>query len=370
MTEQVDAIVVGAGVVGLAVARALALAGREVVVLEQNNSIGEETSSRNSEVIHAGIYYSPGSLKARLCTMGRDMMYAYCAARGIAHRRCGKLIVASDSVQIESLQKIEALGRAHQVTDLRWLDKSEIRRMEPEIVVEQALFSPSTGIVDSHEFMTSLQGDLENAGGMVVSRSPVTGLRTSVGRILVSTGGPDAMDLSANICVNAAGLGAQRLGGTLKNPCKIPPLHYAIGHYYSLSGKSPFQHLIYPVPDKGGLGVHVTLDLAGQARFGPDVRWRDTIDYAFDDSERESFIAAIRTYFPGLDADRLQTAYTGIRPKLTGPGEAVADFVIETPEVNNIPGLVQLFGIESPGLTASMAIAQEVLERLDLPTGQ
>lgn len=363
MTESVEAVVVGAGVVGLAVARALALAGREVIVLERNGAIGEETSSRNSEVIHAGIYYAPGSLKARLCRQGKEMLYAYCAERGIAHKRCGKLIVAAHEGQISTLETLRANAAANDVTDLRWLSPADIQNLEPNIRVVRALFSPSTGIVDSHGLMLNLQGDLENHGGMVALHAPVQSIRTTEDGFLLSTGGAEPMTLSARLVVNAAGLGAQALAASMQG-VSPPPLVLAIGHYYSLSGKSPFHHLVYPVPEDGGIGVHVTLDLAGQARFGPDVRWIDQVNYAFDDSRREAFIAAIRQYYPNLDEGRLQPAYTGIRPKLTGPGQPAADFHIDGPERHGVTGLVHLFGIESPGLTSSLAIAEEVRLRL------
>jgi L-2-hydroxyglutarate oxidase LhgO len=365
MMGSVEAVVVGGGVIGLAVARELAQVGCEVMVLERYGAIGEETSSRNSEVIHAGIYYAPGSLKARLCRHGKEMLYAYCADRGIAHKRCGKLIVAVEPGQMAKLQEIHDCAQANGVVDLAWLTAEDIARLEPEVRAVGGLFSPSTGIVDGHDLMIHLQGDLERHGGVVALHTPVTGLRGDRGRIAVTTGGTDPMTLSARIVVNAAGLGAQDVAATMPglNP---PPLKLAIGHYYALSGKSPFHHLVYPVPVDGGLGVHVTLDIAGQARFGPDVRWIDRIDYAFDDSRRGDFIAAIRQYYPGLEAARLQPAYTGIRPKLAGPGAPAADFCIEGPERHGIPGLVNLFGIESPGLTAALAIAGEVRQRLGM----
>lgn len=362
MAETVDAVVIGAGVVGLAVARALALVGRDVLVLERNNRIGAETSSRNSEVIHAGIYYPPGSLKARLCRDGKHMLYAYCAERGIGHRQCGKLIVAGDDGQRPALSKIISCAEANGVTDLELLTADACIAREPEVRAVGGLFSPSTGIIDSHDFMTSLQGDLEAAGGMVVLNTAVTDVAIKVGQLTVVTGGPEAMTLRPRSLVNAAGLGAPALAGGIVRD--VPPLHLAIGHYYALSGKSPFRHLVYPLPADGGLGVHVTLDLAGQARFGPDVRWIEGVDYSFDDTRRDDFIDAIRTYYPGLDSARLSPAYTGIRPKLVGPGEAAADFRIDGPDRHGVDGLVNLFGIESPGLTAALAIADEVCARI------
>jgi len=364
MTEKVDAVVIGAGVVGLAVARALAIRGRDVLVLERNDAIGEEISSRNSEVIHAGIYYAPGSLKARLCRAGKDMLYAYAGKRGIAHRRCGKLIVAVDEGQTGKLYHILQCARANQVDDLRLMSADECAAMEPEVRAVKGLFSPSTGIIDSHDLMTNLHGDLIHHGGMIAFNADVESIELKNGGLAVRTGGREGIVLKPDILVNAAGFGAQRLVQSL--PCSPPPLRYAIGHYYTLSGKAPFNHLVYPVPEDGGLGVHVTLDLGGQARFGPDVRWIDRIDYRFDDSRRSDFIKAISAYYPNLDPARLHPAYTGIRPKLTGPGKPAADFRIDGSESHGIPGLVNLLGIESPGLTAAFAIAEDVVSRLGL----
>jgi L-2-hydroxyglutarate oxidase LhgO len=364
MAEKVDAVVIGAGVVGLAVARALAVRGREVLVLERNGAIGEETSSRNSEVIHAGIYYAPGSLKARLCRAGKEMLYAYARERGIGHRRCGKLIVAVHENQTEKLNHILECAQANQVNDLRLMSADECAVMEPEVRAARGLFSPSTGIIDSHALMTSLHGDLEYHGGVVAFNTDVEALDLEDGGLAVRTGGAEGLVLKPEILINAAGLGAQ---GLVSGFSLAPPaLRCAIGHYYALSGKAPFDHLVYPVPEDGGLGVHVTLDLGGQVKFGPDVRWIDHVDYRFDDSRRSDFIKAISAYYPGLDPARLQPAYTGIRPKLSGPGEPAADFRIDGPEHHGIPGLVNLFGIESPGLTAALAIGEEVTSRLGL----
>ena len=365
MAEKTDAVVIGAGVVGLAVARALAIHGRDVLVLERHGAVGEETSSRNSEVIHAGIYYEPSSLKARLCREGKEMFYAYAEERGIAHRRCGKLIVAVHKNQFSALEAIARRARANEVHDLRVMTADECARLEPEVRAARGLFSPSTGIIDSHDLMTNLHGDLGHHGGVVAFNTRVSALDLHDDGLIVRTGGADEMTLKPEILVNAAGLGAQNLVEGL--PGLSPPsLHYAIGHYYALSGKAPFNHLVYPVPGGGGLGIHVTLDLGGQARFGPDVRWIDDIDYRFDDSRRGAFIEAIRAYYPGLDPGRLQPAYTGIRPKLSGPGEPAVDFRIDGPEHHGIPGLVNLFGLESPGLTASLAIAEDVISRLGI----
>jgi len=364
MAERTDAVVIGAGVVGLAVARALAIRGRDVLVLERNGAIGEETSSRNSEVIHAGIYYAPGSLKARLCRVGKDMLYAYARERGIAHRRCGKLIVAVHEEQTGKLDHILHCAEANQVDDLRLMSADECAAMEPEVRAAKGLFSPSTGIIDSHDLMTNLHGDLIRHGGVVALNTNVEAIELKNGCLAGRTGGAEGIVLKPEILVNAAGLWAQRLVHSL--PLTPPPLRYAIGHYYALSGKAPFNHLVYPVPEDGGLGVHVTLDLGGQVKFGPDVRWIDRIDYRFDDSRRSDFIKAISAYYPDLDPARLQPAYTGIRPKLSGPGEPAVDFRIDGSESHGIPGLVNLFGIESPGLTAAFAIAEDVVSRLGL----
>ena len=355
MNEAVDVVVVGAGVVGLAVARALALHGFEVLVLEQHDLIGSEISSRNSEVIHAGIYYPTGSLKARLCVRGKALLYAYCAQRHVAHRRCGKLIVAVNDDQVEQLQGYKAQAAANAVTDLEWVSASELKRLEPAVAGHRALWSPSTGIIDSHGYMLALQGDLEAAGGTVVFNTRVDALCQRQGGLEIRTAD---MALPARWVVNCAGLHAVGLAAGVTE--QVPVAHYAIGHYYTYSGRAPFTHLVYPVAEPGGLGVHVTLDQAGAVKFGPDVRWIETPDYTFDDSARAQFLAAIAAYFPAIEPERLQPGYTGIRPKISGPGEAAADFRIDGPDVHGVPGLVNLLGIESPGLTASLAIAEQV----------
>lgn len=332
------------------------------MVLEADNLIGSGTSSRNSEVIHAGIYYPAGSLKARLCREGRDQLYGYCLENQIPHRRLGKLIVAESEVQIPKLRGIEAAALANSVDDLEWLSASDVSRLEPAIKGYAALFSPSTGIVDSHALMLALDGDLSNNGGMVVFGSPVTKGSICSDGIILEVGGNEPVSVRARTVVNAAGLHAQAVAGLLDGfpRTAIPETHYAIGHYYRMSGRVPFNHLIYPVPEEGGLGIHLTLDLGGQAKFGPDVRWVDSIDYGFDDSQKAAFVEAIRRYYPGVDPDRLSADYTGIRPKLAGPGAPAADFRIDDAEVHGVPGLINLFGIESPGLTASLAIADHV----------
>ncbi len=363
--EQVDAVVIGAGVVGLAVARALALAGREVVVLESEAAIGTHTSSRNSEVIHAGIYYPPGSLKAKLCVEGKLALYRYLAERGLPHRNCGKLIVAAEPSQIPYLDKLRAQAQANGVNDLRMLTDKEAKSLEPALACVAALESPSTGIIDSHAYMLALQGDAENAGATVAFRSPLERGRVRDGGIELEIG--DTRLLARRV-VNSAGLFAPRVAASIAGfpRSHVPPARLCKGNYFSLAGRSPFSRLIYPVPEKAGLGVHLTLDLAGQARFGPDVEWIDRIDYAVDPGRGERFYRAIRTYWPGLKDGALAPAYSGIRPKIQeDPNAPARDFMIEGPREHGVPGLVNLFGIESPGLTASLAIAERVRAMLD-----
>ena len=360
--EQVDTVVIGAGVVGLAVARALAMAGREVIVLEAENAIGTHTSSRNSEVIHAGIYYPKGSLKARLCVAGRQQLYAYCADHGVSHQRCGKLIVATSAAQIPQLENILAQGRANGVTDLAPVDLARVRDMEPAVHCVAALHSPSTGIIDSHGLMLAYQGDAEAHGAMLAFTGPVSGGRVQDDGILLEVGGEQPMQLLARRVVNSAGLHAPKVAASLEGfpPAHVPPSYYCKGNYYSLAGRAPFSRLIYPIPEAAGLGVHVTLDLAGQARFGPDVEWVDKIDYTVDPQRAEKFYAAIRTYWPDLKDGALSPSYSGIRPKIQAPSEPARDFMIEGPRDHGVAGLVNLFGIESPGLTASLALADLV----------
>ena len=370
--ERVDAVVVGGGVVGLACARELALRGRETIVVEATDGIGNGTSSRNSEVIHAGLYDAPGSLKATLCVAGRRLLYPYCESRGVGHRRCGKLVVAASAAQVEALRAIEARAIANGVEGLRWLSGAEARALEPALNAEAALLSTVTGIIDSHSLMLAVLGDLECAGGTLVVRSPVEGATVTRDGIVLRVGGDDPSELLARTVVNSAGLFAQSLARRIDGleAGTIPAERFAKGNYYALAGRSPFTRLIYPVPEPGGLGVHLTLDLAGQARFGPDVEWLapgiapDAVDYAVDPSRGERFVTAIRRWWPGLPDAALAPAYSGVRPKLSAPGEAARDFVLQGPDAHRIAGLVNLYGIESPGLTASLAIAAEVARLL------
>ena len=360
--DQVDTVVIGAGVVGLACARALALAGREVIVLESESAIGTATSSRNSEVIHAGIYYPTGSLKAKLCVAGRSALYPFLAGHGIAHRRCGKLIVATEPAQIPELEKIRARAEANGVGDLRMLSAREARALEPQLVCVAALESPSTGIIDSHGFMLALRGEAEDHGTVIAFRSPVLSGNIREGNIELEVGGSEPMRLRARAVVNCAGLFAQNIARSIAGfpGERVPPSYYCKGNYFSLSGRSPFARLIYPAPESAGLGVHLTLDLAGQARFGPDVEWIERIDYDVDPRRADSFYHAIRSYWPRLKDGALQPAYSGIRPKLQARGEPARDFLIEGPKDHGVQGLVNLFGIESPGLTAALAIGEYV----------
>lgn len=366
MTDRTDCIVIGGGVIGLASARALALAGREVIVLEGEPEIGTHTSSRNSEVIHAGIYYPPGSLKAALCVEGKQRLYAYCRDKDIRHERPGKLIVATTPEEMETLRGYHGQAADNGVDDVTWLTAADVAALEPAIRCVGALLSPSTGIVDSHEYLLGLQADLEAAGGTVICRSPVIGIVAASGRFRIQVGGEAACEISAAAVVNAAGLRAPALAAAIRglDAAQIPAGYLAKGHYYTLAGRHPFHRLVYPVAGNAGLGIHLTLDTGGQARFGPDVQWVDTVDYGFDPTRRQIFIDAIRRYYPDLDETQLVEGYTGIRPKIAGPGEPAADFSICGPTAHGIDGLVNLFGIESPGLTASLAIADRVTAML------
>jgi L-2-hydroxyglutarate oxidase LhgO len=364
--EAVDTVVIGAGVVGLACARTLARAGREVIIVDAADGIGTETSSRNSEVIHAGIYYPTGSLKAQLCVAGKHALYAYAREHGVAFSNCGKLIVATSEAQIAELAKLQRQAAANGVADLTMKTAAEARAMEPALECVAALHSPSTGIVDSHAYMLALQGEAEAHGAMLALKSPVRGGRVTADGIELDIGGAEAMSVRARVVVNSAGLHAQSIASRLAGfpRAHVPPTHYAKGNYYALVGRSPFSRLIYPVPEAAGLGVHVTIDLGGQARFGPDVEWIDAIDrpgvYDVDPRRADAFYAEVRKYWPGLRDGQLAPAYSGIRPKIQARGAAAKDFVIQDRAVHGIPGLVHLFGIESPGLTASLAIADRV----------
>lgn len=352
---KVECIVIGAGVVGLAVARALALEGREVLVLEAAEGIGTGTSSRNSEVIHAGIYYPAGSTKARLCVEGKEELYSYCARRGLPHRRLGKLIVAACEAERAKLDTIAARAEANGVHDLRFLSGSDVGRLEPDLSAAHGLLSPSTGIIDSHAFMLSLQAEAESAGALFAFRAPVTGGTAEAGGITLRLGGAEPCAVEAEVAINAAGLFAHRVAALIEGlpPGTVPEIRYAKGNYFGLGTRAPFSHLVYPVPEPGGLGVHLTLDMSWRARFGPDVEWIDTVDYRVDPARAAPFYAAIRRYWPGLPDDALRPDYAGIRVKLPA---AEPDFEIGRP----VPSLVNLFGIESPGLTASLAIAAHV----------
>jgi L-2-hydroxyglutarate oxidase LhgO len=366
--DRVDAVVIGAGLVGLACARALALAGREVVILEAEDAIGTHTSSRNSEVIHAGIYYPQGSLKARACVEGRKRLYEYCAAQGVPHRRCGKLIVATDAAQLDELAGIQRKAHANGVTDVAPVSVAEVRAMEPELSCVAALHSPSTGIVDSHALMLAYLGDAERAGAMLALRSRLEKAIVRAEGIELRVAGADPV-LAARV-VNSAGLRAPSLARRIEGyPADLaPPELYAKGNYYTLAKRPPFSRLVYPVPEPGGLGVHVTLDLGGRARFGPDVEWIDSIDYTVDPRRAERFYAAIRRYWPGLPDGALEPGYAGIRPKIAGKGAPAPDFVVQGPREHGVPGLVHLYGIESPGLTASLALADHVAALLNDPS--
>ena len=366
---EVDCVVIGAGVIGLACARRIAQTRREVLILEAEGDIGSGISARNSEVIHAGIYYPTGSLKARLCVAGRERLYAYCAEHGVTARRVGKLVAATSAEQIPAMHKLMDQARANGVDDLAPLTADEARRLEPELSCVAAFQSPSTGIIDTHGLMLSLLGEAEARGAALARHARVEhGWIEDDGRVTLAIGGTEPMQVTAKLLVNAAGLGAQAIARTLESyPAdRIPALYYAKGNYFGLSGRSPFSRLIYPMPEAAGLGVHLTLDMADQARFGPDVEWIDAPDYNVDPKRGDVFYAAIRTYWPGLRDGALQPAYAGIRPKIQPQGAPAADFRIDGPEIHGLPGQAHLYGIESPGLTSCLAIADEVAKRLAL----
>ncbi|NOX52137.1 MAG: NAD(P)/FAD-dependent oxidoreductase [Gammaproteobacteria bacterium] len=352
--DHVECIVIGAGVIGLAVASRLAVQGYEVVVLERHNLIGSETSSRNSEVIHAGIYYPKNSLKAQLCVQGKQQLYEYCEQYRIGYQRCGKIIVAADEHQIGPVRGYLTKAMENGVDDLVWLEKAQVLELEPDLNTVGAVLSPSTGVIDSHAFMLSLQGELEKHGGMLALESSVSSIEPGA-KPVVHT---EDISISTDWVINCAGLSAPQLA--VQDRVSYTA-HFAKGHYYAYSGKQPFSRLVYPVAQAGGLGVHVTLGLAGQVKFGPDVRWIDKIDYSFDESHFKDFVAAISSYYPGVDPRRLHPSYTGIRPKLAPAGVGFQDFVINGPQQHGVAGRIDLLGIESPGLTASLAIADTVV---------
>ncbi len=366
MTETVESIVIGAGVLGLAAARALALAGQDVLVLERSATFGGEISSRNSEVIHAGIYYPPGSLRAQLCVDGRERLYRFCAERGIDHRRIGKLIVAADDGQMAALARLRANAIACGVTDLAILGPGDVRRLEPAVTCVSALLSPSTGIIDSHGFMQALLGEAEAHGATIVFGSPVEGGMVTAEGFILRVGGRERMTIACRNLVIAAGLHSQSVAGRLSglDTTSIPPAYMAKGNYFTYAGPSPFRRLIYPIPSEGGLGVHSTLDLAGRCRFGPDIRWVDRIDYDIDADRAALFYPSIRAYFPDLPDGSLRPGYTGIRPKLQPAGAAAQDFAIRGPEHHGTPGLVALYGMDSPGLTSALSIADLIRTKL------
>ena len=361
--DHVDVVVIGAGVVGLAIARALALAGREVIVFEAKELIGSGISSRNSEVIHAGIYYRTGSRKAQLCTAGREMLYRFCAERGIPHRRCGKLIVASAENQVSRLLELREQAWANGVRDLKLLSPSEIARLEPAIRGEGGLLSPSTGIIDSHALMLALQADVESHGGLIALSTRLLSGRVDADGIVLRVGGPEEVELKASLVVNSAGLDAEAVSRSIDGlpSDRIPPCRLAKGSYYVLNRAAPFQRLIYPMPEPGGLGIHATLDLGGQVRFGPDVQWVDAPDYSVTEAGAMRFYSAVRSYWPELEDGALAPGYAGIRPKIVGPGEPDGDFLVHGPEYHQGAKVIALYGIESPGLTASLAIADEIV---------
>jgi L-2-hydroxyglutarate oxidase LhgO len=369
--DQVDAIVIGAGVVGLAVARALAQSGRETLALEAATAIGQGVSSRNSEVIHAGLYYTPGSLKAKVCVRGKELLYSLCESHGVAHRNCGKLVVATDDSQIDALRVLQDRAAANSVP-VQWLSAGDAKALEPALHCTAALFSPTTGIVDSHGFMLALQGDLEKASGFVALGSAVDSASLSRNGDRHVLRMADGSEIAASIVVNATSLHAPALARRFEglDQSFIPREYFSKGNYYTLAGKAPFTHLIYPAPSDAWLGVHLTLDLGGQAKFGPDQEWLDVqsadqIDYAVDSRRADGFYAEVRRYWPSLPDGSLQPSYSGVRPKIHSRDTKAPDFRVDGPQLHGVPGLVNLFGIESPGLTSSLAIAEHVLGMLE-----
>ncbi|WP_199104024.1 NAD(P)/FAD-dependent oxidoreductase [Aquitalea sp. ASV11] len=361
--DQVDCVVIGAGVVGLAIARQLAMAGREVLICEAEGQIGQHCSSRNSEVIHAGLYYPTGSLKARLCVQGRAMLYRYCTERHIPHQRIGKLLLANTAADMPRLQDIARRAVTNGVDDLQWLDAAGVRALEPQLQAHAALRSPSTGIIDSHALLQALLADAEAHGAQLACHSPFNSGRVVADGMELEIAG---ITIKARFVINAAGAWAPAVAASMAGVPRetIPTAHYARGVYFSLSGRSPFSRLIYPLPEAGGLGCHLTLDLAGQARFGPDVEWIDGVDYRLDPTRAAAFYHSIRRWWPQLPDNALQPGYAGVRPKLAGPGQPDADFVIQGPAQHGVAGLINLYGIESPGLTSCLALAERVSRML------
>ena len=367
MTQRgMQVLVIGAGVVGLAVARAVARRGHDVVVAEAEFAIGTGISSRNSEVVHGGMYYPTGSLRAQHCVRGRRMLYEFCASHGVPHRKCGKLIVATNAAETAKIESIAAQGRINEVEGLELIGGNAARTLEPELVCVGALLSPETGIVDSHAYMLALRGEIEDAGGAIALHTPVIGAARKAGHWAVSFGGDDADTFEFDAVVNCAGLHAQSVARSIEDypATRVPRLVMAKGNYFSYAGRPVFSRLIYPTPMPGGLGVHVTLDLAGRMRFGPDVEWIERERYEVDPKRADIFYDRIRTYWPGLRDATLAPDYSGVRPKLTGPGEAQADFLIDAPGQHGLDGLVQMFGIKSPGLTSSLSLAEFVVSNL------
>jgi L-2-hydroxyglutarate oxidase LhgO len=366
MSDAIECVVIGAGVIGLAVARALARDGHDVLLLEKERQIGTETSSRNSEVIHAGLHYPNGSLKARFCVAGRNLLYEYCAEHGVPHRRLGKLTVACNEHELATLDAIKRKAEGNGVADLAWVEEGEARAMEPALRCLRAFHSPSTGIIDSHALMLAYLGDAEAAGASLAYRAPVLRGRITAEGFALEVGGDEAMSLECRVLVNSAGLYAPALARRIAGipPATIPRDYFCRGVYFTLSGRAPFKRLVYPVPEHAGLGVHLTLDMGGQAKFGPDTEWIDGVDYTVDPRRGDKFYGAIRTYWPGLEDGALQPGYAGIRPKISGPTEPAADFVVQGPDAHGIPGLINLYGIESPGLTSSLALADHVASLL------
>ncbi len=362
---EIDVAVIGAGVIGLAVGRAFALQGREVMIFESEPSIGMHTSSRNSEVIHSGIYYKPGSLKAKLCVEGKEQIYEYCDSHAISHNKIGKVVVASSEAEVTKLEKLKEQGEVNGVIDLEWLTEEDIKQIEPLVHGVLGLWSPSTGIIDSDAFLKSLQHEAEEHQAWIIPSTPVLGGEILEEKKLLKIGGREPVTVSSKVVVNAAGLYAPQVARSISGvpSDKIPQSYLTKGHYFMLSGKSPFSYLVYPLPEKGGLGIHATINLAGKTRFGPDVTSIDSVDYSFDETLSEKFYQIIRSYYPALQDGQLYPGYTGIRPKIGSPDE-VQDFLIQGPHEHGIEGLVNLFGIESPGLTASLAIAEYVVSMI------